>query len=654
MASDSDASDTGEPDAPSSPTPNMPPPRLPSRRRLRRRGMSDINYAQQQDPNQDSGTSDESVDSEPDWVVRPLGVQAMRGLSRAAIIDTSPSQRTLSSAPAVPLSQPMTPQAQRLRSASILSTRSTPLSGAQLHEISHPPQDDDTFRIHNVQGTHDSWGGPGDIAVDAADDRTEEDYQQLFTKWENRERIGDHGNCDIDQRRYRELYNTDIYAFMKDVLKPERRFSVLKHISEDYIMWIFYLILSSFHLPLLEGLLFGDLCVKLAAHDEAVTKAKKDVADWAAGKGERQPAIYGQFLVNKQGYSLTIRDFRQVLNAMSDGLHPDSQYHHILRKSIVDKDPSKIKKAAPTKIRIFIAASRKRLDSGQYHDDDHLLMPHANIGYSIEANKRLRTHRSRPAQSNYVMHYMGQICQQLFGDKYHIEQIILYHIPYWMCAESSEILLTRLTQGYTAHGGGFAYEYAGISVDSVKKVTPQLWQEYYIHAWTAGIISDYFDRLLDAKKEQLRDGERVKSAEMELLKIQIKQKEADLRRREQALDLESFTRDVKAKLQVTPHERNLLRQQIRLADDLADIRQRYEAPPDDWVPPDDVGPLDMSYKDWPIDHAAWPKTGGKPHGAKYYIEQVAKDNPIFRDIIDQGYERAQKEYQAIHDFYDQL
>ncbi|KAL8724963.1 MAG: hypothetical protein Q9166_007656 [cf. Caloplaca sp. 2 TL-2023] len=91
-----------------------------------------------------------------------------------------------------------------------------------------------------------------------------------------------------------------------------------------------------------------------------------------------------------------------------------------------------------------------------------LAAPVLEIGFSNGVRKRLRQHRKH-RNSNYIMNLAEALFKHQYPKMFCLKQHIIYNC--WSADQPwpSEILLTRLGQGYVANGGGFSHYPAGHS-----------------------------------------------------------------------------------------------------------------------------------------------------------------------------------------------
>ncbi|KAI4256838.1 MAG: hypothetical protein LQ352_001918 [Teloschistes flavicans] len=119
---------------------------------------------------------------------------------------------------------------------------------------------------------------------------------------------------------------------------------------------------------------------------------------------------------------------------------------------------------------------RKAFEDGQQHVP--LVAPVVEIGFTDRTADRLRDHRC-DWKSNYLTNLAEALAQYLYPDWFHLNQQIIYQC--WRPDQpwASEILLTRLAQGYISQGGGFSHRGAGFSNGSAwKKRSMEEWARF--------------------------------------------------------------------------------------------------------------------------------------------------------------------------------
>ncbi|KAL9043021.1 MAG: hypothetical protein Q9180_000170 [Flavoplaca navasiana] len=143
-----------------------------------------------------------------------------------------------------------------------------------------------------------------------------------------------------------------------------------------------------------------------------------------------------------------------------------------------------------------------------------LVAPVVEIGFSNNVARRLRDHR-RHRGSNYIMN----LAQALFEDQYPknfcLKQHVIYHC--WSADQPwpSEVLLTRLGQGYISGGTGFSHHPAGLS-------NGRPWEKRSMQEWirfeqrTITCNTRFWDRLEAVGQRTRRSNER-KEAEARLI-----------------------------------------------------------------------------------------------------------------------------------------
>ncbi|KAI9878032.1 MAG: hypothetical protein M1830_002113 [Pleopsidium flavum] len=228
-------------------------------------------------------------------------------------------------------------------------------------------------------------------------------------------------------------------------------------------------------------------------------------------KGNTQPAIYSQLLVDSRGYSPTPEELTEVIKAMGDycELRKDrEQQHRAIRIDKAFNPNSRWGKArvengefkylySPTQggpdhrpcqshidnINEFCRNLETRMQN--LHNTPlwtkPLTVPLVEYGYAGYPVQRLASHRAHQ-NSNYIMNLVDAICRVLFHDRFHIEQYIIYHIFQPHQAVAAEVIFTRLGQGYIVDGGGFSHYLAGRSNQTALDIPATFWEKYLMDA----------------------------------------------------------------------------------------------------------------------------------------------------------------------------
>ena len=139
-------------------------------------------------------------------------------------------------------------------------------------------------------------------------------------------------------------------------------------------------------------------------------------------------------------------------------------------------------------VRHFVSEMESRIQSER--EQGRLYVPFkapvVEVGYSIDSKKRLREHRNHRS-SNYLMNLAEAMFQYLYPDLFPIRQAIIYACYRPMQPWLSEIMFTRIAQGYTYGGRGFSHYPPGFSNGSAYKYTPYKSWEFYLRKTRADI-----------------------------------------------------------------------------------------------------------------------------------------------------------------------
>jgi len=157
-----------------------------------------------------------------------------------------------------------------------------------------------------------------------------------------------------------------------------------------------------------------------------------------------------------------------------------------------------------------------------------LAVPLVEFGYACSPVQRLKEHRTHQ-KSNYIMNLADAVCRLLFNGKFYFEQYIVYHLFRPEQAAASEILFTRLGQGYTLNGGGFSHHLAGRSNHTALGVTALNWSRYLKDAMKTTPLLQVYDENIAASARRI---EALKRGAEERKAWQV-QEEADRRELEE-------------------------------------------------------------------------------------------------------------------------
>lgn len=120
-------------------------------------------------------------------------------------------------------------------------------------------------------------------------------------------------------------------------------------------------------------------------------------------------------------------------------------------------------------------------------------MPRAltNIGFSVKPHNRLFRHHAKHFQSNYIMNLFHALLMCRYGNLFRLQQMTLYTC--WRPSQCwlSEILLTRLIQGYVKSGRGFSHYQAGLSnYGAYRKLSVETWDEITLNSHVHDLVKD--------------------------------------------------------------------------------------------------------------------------------------------------------------------
>ncbi|KAI4190036.1 MAG: hypothetical protein L6R41_001055 [Letrouitia leprolyta] len=222
---------------------------------------------------------------------------------------------------------------------------------------------------------------------------------------------------------------------------------------------------------------------------------------------DQPPAIYMNSLCDHEGISPTPFQWRIVCDIMrlyvegdqeSDELatvldqliHPtsnwpkpirarDKKFHRYTEWKTWSIDESDVVcDHRRTNIRLFVENMEQRLDREVETTGEHtpLTAPVVEVGFSGNAIARLADHRKH-RNSNYIMNLAQAAFEYKYPNMFHLNQHIIYHCWRETQPWDSEILLTRLAQGYIHNAGGFSHHGAGLSnFSSWKDLPMEVWE----------------------------------------------------------------------------------------------------------------------------------------------------------------------------------
>ncbi|KAL8676067.1 MAG: hypothetical protein Q9186_007378 [Xanthomendoza sp. 1 TL-2023] len=221
------------------------------------------------------------------------------------------------------------------------------------------------------------------------------------------------------------------------------------------------------------------------------------------------PSIYQNAICDREGNSPTPFQWSKVHNLMQDYLsdteegnelavrvdqiiHPSEAFplpktsaaKRLRRYTDFDSTTGKRSSEPCLLRREFLSDFTKELNkrlgaevaSGGLHVP--LVAPVVQVGFSSDVRRRLRDHRKHE-RSNYIMNLAQALFEDQYPEMFCLKQHIIFHC---FCIDqpwSSEILLTRLAQGYFSNGGGFSPHGPGASKGGAwRRVSYRQWAKF--------------------------------------------------------------------------------------------------------------------------------------------------------------------------------
>jgi hypothetical protein len=278
--------------------------------------------------------------------------------------------------------------------------------------------------------------------------------------------------------------------------------------------------LASFDSKVLKHLVMGDI-PRAARQDRQLEKALRKLMNME--KKTRCPSIYIQYLVDNQGFSPTPKKLYEILDdaekytiGFQDQSNTDSsdfakKIEGRTLKSIFNVQGRPTgerkyvkKKEHVTNITAWLAATRARLHGCP--QDEPLARPLCEVGYATKPVERLERH-SKHQSSNYIMNLTEAICKTKFP-QYFIAQFVLFHMFHPVHAMVGEIICSRLSQCYTAHGGGFSHHAAGQSVAGASEMPVTYYRDLRNVVFSSPMYQDNMRKdikAIGAKTEKLAE-----------------------------------------------------------------------------------------------------------------------------------------------------
>ena len=253
-------------------------------------------------------------------------------------------------------------------------------------------------------------------------------------------------------------------------------------------------------------------------------------------RADHQPSIYIHLLADEEGQApspvqyLLIRDMIEdyTSGCPSEHAHPidsitppfvslraSTEGH---RKYLSTPSTDRSSKRLITLNRLVAGITSRCAQVLPHLQSTPLAYPPSEVGYALNAHKRLAQHRARQS-SNYVMNLVEDICTYLFQTNvlpqhFRMHQYIIYLIFRPSQAAIAEIFCSGLLQCWVDLGGFNAYP-AGRSVASSLRVTPEAWKAFSTMAKELGPLdgnmqvlkqrAETWQKALEWKEE--KDGE---------------------------------------------------------------------------------------------------------------------------------------------------
>jgi len=278
--------------------------------------------------------------------------------------------------------------------------------------------------------------------------------------------------------------------------------------EEQFILGPARMMVASMDKDVLKAMIRGNLA--LQEKSDSVIKAQLDEIYVEA---KDKPSIYYQLFVDDNGQSPTPNELGIILDTMEeyvnatnhslankidnvkkphiDLLKSQSGYNkYTYTSSGTEKDNTyrEFQSAAKVKeITRLIEKIRARLSGlPPQHHNKPLKHPLVHVGYSTRSQARLKKHANHSC-SHPAMNLAEAIAAVLFANNtlpklYKMTQYIIYICHTASHASLSEILLTRLAEGYMGNGGGFSRYPAARSAASALKTLEQEWDKCARHA----------------------------------------------------------------------------------------------------------------------------------------------------------------------------
>jgi hypothetical protein len=320
--------------------------------------------------------------------------------------------------------------------------------------------------------------------------------------------LPDFGN-DFDYAKWTTLalwqefgYSGMLQIMLKDEISI--RYDGSSTASNDDVSWIIKpatMICAAMHKGILKAVIGGNLALLVQTDTKIVTllnELYKEAAD--------KPSIYYQQFVDVDGNSPPPTELATILDTME--AYVEAKDHKLGNKVDIIKKPHVVAAKSKTAFRKYCWTSSGTKKANTYTEfistarvkeitrlitnvrariaaipaskqNEPLKHPLVEVGYSKRSQGRLKKHASH-SSSNYAMNLAEAVAVVLHNEgkiskPYKMAQFIIF-----ICLEQShgalsEIVLTRLAEGYKGNGGGFSHYPAGRSNDSALKTDVTEW-----------------------------------------------------------------------------------------------------------------------------------------------------------------------------------
>ncbi|KAI4703594.1 hypothetical protein J4E89_010015 [Alternaria sp. Ai002NY15] len=312
---------------------------------------------------------------------------------------------------------------------------------------------------------------------------------------------------DLDTARWTKLalwqeggYEGMLKVLLKDEIAAHCHSSATaSNPDEQCILAPARMMVASVDKDILKAVIRGNLALQ-AKSDSSI----KDRLDELYLEAKDKPSIYYQLFVDDNGQSPTPNELGTILDTMEEYINAtnhtlaneidkvkepyidllqsqDGYRKYTYTSSGTKEDNTDREFQSPARVKEstrLIEKVRARLSGlPPQHHNKPLKHPLVEVGYSARSQARLKSNASH-SYSHPAMNLAEAIAAVLFANNtlpklYKMTQYIIYICNTASHASLSEIVLTRLAEGYMGNGGGFSHYPAGRSADSALKTSEQ-------------------------------------------------------------------------------------------------------------------------------------------------------------------------------------